>query len=456
MDDDEQQVDGRASVGRRAVLRGVAGLALAGAMGLRAGPASASPTTRLAQHHGPEAAARWLRTVYAVVAAEGLTPPAAARAYAYCAVAMYEAVLPGMPRYRSLAGQLAALGPAPVLPPQLALDLPTTLAAATMVTAQQVLPSTRPGTALALTDRFDSDLAARRAAGVPQPTLQASVAFGRAVGEHVARWAATDGAAQARGLPYAPPVGPGLWEPTPPNFGRAVEPHCHLVRTMVLHSADEVAPQRPVPFSADPGSDFAEQARTTYRQSFVNTDEMRDIARFWTDNPTFSGMPAGHWMHLAVQAAEQHGLRLDLTVEALARTGVALHDAFVNCWTWKYRYNLIRPVSYVRHHLDPAWSTWVNTPQFPEYTSGHSVGSRAASTVLTGLLGRLAVDDTTLATTAGIGQRTRHYRDFHAAADTAAASRLYGGIHYPMGIQAGKDQGDAVGALVVRRLHTRR
>ncbi len=97
-------------------------------------------------------------------------------------------------------------------------------------------------------------------------------------------------------------------------------------------------------------------------------------------NPSFSGLPAGHWLHLAVQAAEQHGLGLDVTVEALARTGVALHDAFVNCWTWKYRYNLVRPVTYVRQHVDPSWTTWVNTPQFPEHTSGHSVGSRAAST----------------------------------------------------------------------------
>ncbi len=97
----------------------------------------------------------------------------------------------------------------------------------------------------------------------------------------------------------------------------------------------------------------------------------------------------------------------------------------------------------------------MNTPQFPEHTSGHSVGSRAASTVLIALLGRLPVEDTTLATTVGIVQRTRVYRDF-AAADTAAQSRLYGGIHFPLGIEAGKEQGDAVGRLVVRRLITRR
>jgi hypothetical protein len=161
-------------------------------------------------------------------------------------------------------------------------------------------------------------------------------------------------------------------------------------------------------------------------------------------------------MSITVQAAEQRGLALDATVEALARTSIALHDAFLNCWTWKYRYNLLRPVTYVRRHIDPAWSTWVNTPQFPEHTSGHSVASRAAAAVLTDLLGRFAFDDTTLATTVGVTRRTRRWVDFTDAADTAAQSRLYGGIHFPHGIDAGKSQGEEVGALVIARLRTRR
>ena len=452
---ESEMLPNRAGFDRREFLLAAAGAAILASTGAGASPAWAA-TPSLARHHGPASAARWLRTLYGVVAAEALTPPTAARAYACCAIAMYEAVLPTMPRHRSLAGQLSALEPTPSPSRGAPVDPPTALAAAALATAQHVLPASNPSSRPALLARYEDDLAARRAAGIAEATVQASAAFGRSVGEHVARWAASDGAAEARALPYTPPVGPGLWVPTPPNFGTAIEPHCHLVRTMVLRSPDEVVPRPPFEFSTAPGSAFSEQAQATYRQSSANTDETRDIARFWTDNPTFSGLPAGHWMHLAVQAAEQHHLGLDVTVEALARAGVALHDAFVSCWTWKYRYNLVRPVTYVRQHIDPTWSTWVNTPQFPEYTSGHSVGSRAASTVLTALLGRLSVDDTTLATTAGIGRRTRHYRDFSEAADTAARSRLYGGIHYPIGIEAGKEQGDAVGALVVRRLRTRR
>ncbi|MDP9435749.1 MAG: hypothetical protein M3P93_11375, partial [Actinomycetota bacterium] len=126
-----------AGIGRRAFLRGAAGLAVLAVTNLPAAPAAAA-TSRLARHHGPGAAAAWLRTLYRVVAAEALTPPAAARAYACCAVAMYEALLPSMPQHRSLAGQLNALEPVPGSGPGVALDPPAVLAAAVLATAQRV------------------------------------------------------------------------------------------------------------------------------------------------------------------------------------------------------------------------------------------------------------------------------------------------------------------------------
>lgn len=195
------------------------------------------------------------------------------------------------------------------------------------------------------------------------------------------------------------------------------------------------------------------QAETVLETGRALTDEQRAIARFWTDNPLLSGLPSGHWMRLVTQVAGQQRLDLGATVEALALTGIALHDAFLSCWTAKYRHNLLRPVTYINRHLDPGFSTFVNSPQFPEYTSGHSVASRATSTVLTALLGRVAfLDDSHR----DRGLPARAFADFHAAADEAAQSRLYGGIHYPMGIESGLEHGQSVADLVLARLTTRR
>jgi membrane-associated phospholipid phosphatase len=158
-------------------------------------------------------------------------------------------------------------------------------------------------------------------------------------------------------------------------------------------------------------------------------------------------------MLIGTQVLQQEGARLDLSVEALARTGIALHEAFLNCWTWKYRYQLLRPITYVRRYIDPAWNTFINTPQFPEYTSGHSVASPAAATVLTHLLGDVPFVDNSHAAR---GYPARSFSSFHHAAAEAAQSRLYGGIHYPMAIAAGLAQGDQVASLVLARVQTRR
>ncbi|MDP9433073.1 MAG: phosphatase PAP2 family protein [Actinomycetota bacterium] len=158
-------------------------------------------------------------------------------------------------------------------------------------------------------------------------------------------------------------------------------------------------------------------------------------------------------MLIAAQAAQQQRLDLARTVEAMAWLGVALFDSFLNCWTWKYRYNLVRPITYIRRYVDPTWSTFVNTPQFPEHTSGHSVSSRAAAGVLTAVLGPMPFIDNSHAPRA---MPARSFSSFAAAADEAAQSRLYGGIHYPTGIEAGKACGDEIAAVLLRRLRTRR
>jgi hypothetical protein len=393
----------------------------------------------------------WFLSLYDVVWAEGPSPTNAARIYNYCTLAMYEAVAPHSASLRSMAGQLTALGKLPQPPPG-RVDVPCILAGAVSTVADHLFATATAPSRQRLADTFSAQVAARRAAGVPLGVVDVSVEHGRRLGKALSAWISSDGYAGIVGRPYTPPVGPDKWRPTPPNFGTAIEPYWSEIRPMVLHGAAEVAPVPHIPFSTEPGSPFWEQAMLTYQTEEATTDEQRAIALYWRDNPITSGLPSGHWLNVVREVSQQHALSLSQTVEAYARTGVALHDAFLNCWTWKYRYNLLRPVTYVQAYIDPAWVTNVNTPQFPEYTSGHSVGSRAASTVLTDLLGDLPFVDTARAVT---GQPTRSFTSFHQAADMAAISRLYGGIHYLMGIENGKAQGDQIGALVIDRLQTR-
>ena len=107
----------------------------------------------------------------------------------------------------------------------------------------------------------------------------------------------------------------------------------------------------------------------------------------------------------------------------------------------------MRPLTYIRRVIDPKWETLINTPPFPEYTSGHSVASAAAAVVLTSALGdNFAFDDDT---GKGDGLEPRKFASFWEAANQAGISRLYGGIHFRAAIENGLAQGRCIGAFTV-------
>ncbi|WP_246160478.1 vanadium-dependent haloperoxidase [Nocardioides humilatus] len=427
---------------------GLAGISAAGAASATWLPVPASASSDPDVVRG-DAAHAWLRAVYDRVWHEGVgTPTGAARIYCAVAVGLYESVAPFSDNLRSLVGQLTDLRPLPQ-PPRGRTDPACVIASALRTLTDYLFRGAPSGPTDPIAAVYDRQVRLRRAAGVPAGVVSASLDHGSRVGRDLVAWVSSDGYAGSL-RPYTPPIGPSRWRPSPPNYGEPIGAYFSEVRPMVLQRADEVKPVRYVPFSTAEGSAFWDQANATYQTGLALTQAQRETAMFWRDNPHTSGLPSGHWMQITRQVCEQRRLSLARSVEAYARVGVALHDAFLNCWTWKYRYNLIRPVDYVHDHIDPSWATWVATPPFPEYTSGHSVASAAAATVLTDLLGPIRFTDVNTIPEWG----TRVFRNFRVAAEEAAISRQYGGIHYPMAIQFGMDQGDAIGTLVVNRLQT--
>ena len=183
------------------------------------------------------------------------------------------------------------------------------------------------------------------------------------------------------------------------------------------------------------------------------TDEQKTIADYWSDGAGATGTPPGHWIAIVSQLARRHALSLATVAEAYARVGMAVHDAFIACWDTKYLYNLQRPVTYINEHLDPAWTPYLITPEFPSYHSGHATQSGAAARVLTAMFGRLAFTDTTH-TDHGLvpPQAPRTFRSFAEAAAEAALSRLYGGIHYAFDNDNGLSSGRCIGDRIRERV----
>ena len=420
---------------------------------VRAGEQVGRGQHTLAKAHDVTVPQRWIGVLYDATQRQNITPTAAARGYAYAGVALYQAVLGGMPGYLSLAGQLNGLSPTPKADLSKRYDWPTAANAALATVVTRLFPTPLAQTTNEIA-ALRTTIRAERAAVVEASVLTRSVVHGEAVAAAIMDWADADGLSVIRALPtYVPPTGPDKWVSTPPNFGPAIEPYWGQMRPFILPSADACFPDAHIAYDETPGSAFHQQAMHVRAVSQALTDEQRFIAMFWRDNPLTSGLPAGHWFVIANQLADQLSLKLDDAAEMYARLGVALADAFISCWHGKYVYNLLRPVTYIQRFIEPTWASWVNTPQFPEFTSGHSVASQAAAVVLTDLFGEVAFTDThrlTVPPSAG----TRHHASFQSAAAEAATSRLYGGIHYPMGIEVGMAQGLKLGNIVLERLRT--
>jgi hypothetical protein len=396
-----------------------------------------------------------------VIVYDIFSPPQASRAYAYASVAAYEALRHEHAGYRTLAGQLNGLAPVPAPEPGAEYSLPLAGVHAFMTVGRALTFSQ---------DQMDSLRAEMheqfRRKGVSGAVFERSVAYGDRVAEHILAWAKEDYFMQTRGYPkFTVTSVPGRWVPTPPAYMDAVEPNWGRLRPFVMDSSSQFRPRPPLAYDMAEGSPFFQQVKEVFETRNGLTDEQRAIAAFWDCNPYVMNVrghamfatkkisPGGHWMGIAAIAARKSGANLMQSAEAYTRTAVALTDGFISAWEEKYRSNVVRPETVINVHLDESWEPLLQTPPFPEYTSGHSVISTAAATVLTDQFGAdFAFDDDT---EVEYGLPVRSFPSFEAAAAEAAMSRLYGGIHYRMAIEEGVVQGRNVGEHVLRRVRTR-
>ena len=210
-------------------------------------------------------------------------------------------------------------------------------------------------------------------------------------------------------------------------------------------------------YATDPAAAFYALALEVYRTNFALTEEQTTIAQYWADGAGATGTPPGHWIAIMGQIARNDGLSLIAAAEGYARVGLAVADAFIGCWQTKYTYNVLRPVTYIQAVIDPDWVPLLVTPPFPEYASGHATQSGAVTTVLTDLFGVKAFTDTTHRDhDLTPPQAPRTFRSFDEAAEEAARSRLYGGIHYASGNNTGLAQGRCIGQVMLDRIAFKR
>lgn len=299
--------------------------------------------------------------------------------------------------------------------------------------------------------------------GYDEMQIAAAQRLARETARSVVAFAANDGYRKLSALQrYRPRRKEGFWFPTPPAYMDAVDPHWSTMKTLIIDSAGQFPLKAPVPFDTAKGTPFYLLMEEVRNVGVGLTEEQKEIAGFWDCNPfvvaTAGHMslgfkkisPGGHWMNIACIAAAQNKLGFHRSIQLLSLEAVTLYDAFISCWQAKYTYERVRPETVINKYIDVNWQPLLQTPPFPEYTSGHSVISSASAELLSYLLGDHVAftDDTEVL----FDLKPRHFESFRKAANEASISRLYGGIHYRDGIEQGQVQGRQIGRFVVDKL----
>jgi hypothetical protein len=390
------------------------------------------------------------------------SPPVASRIFVYPNIAAFEVISQNSETYNSLQYQLKGLDSIPNLDPKIGVNKEVAALVAHMEVSKALVFSEE------LVEKFRDSLY-KKWNDENEKEFEVSKEYGLKVAERIKKWMGKDNYKQTRTLSKFSVFEkqPGRWQPTPPAYMDAIEPHWGEIRTLVLDSASQFKPIPALPFSVDKNSPFFKQVQEVYDTSLEmvkkgdSSDEMK-MAQFWDCNPyvtvsqghmTFAKKkitPGAHWMGIVKIACQKSNADFDKTVYVYTKTSIGIFEAFISCWEEKFRSNVVRPETVINQNIDENWKPLLQTPPFPEYTSGHSVVSTASAAILTSVFGdNFAYTDNT---ELPYGLPNRSFKSFKDAAKEAAMSRFYGGIHYKAAIVNGVEQGKNVGDFVVKKL----
>lgn len=369
------------------------------------------------------------------------------RAFAYIGVGLFESVQPGIKGGSSFSPKLYEM---PAMPkPDRSKDYLWS------ASANAALASMFKLFLVNLTDVDKGSIDAKEAALYNQlkalaseDVLQRSAAFGRSIATAIYNWSTTDHF-KLTSEGYMPSNEPWAWVPTPPALAPPVGANLQYSRPFLKYTLKATAPPIPVPFSKETNSDFYKAAWEVYQLggSQSATDANKATAVWWADagGPGF-GLPAPyHLLSIVTTVLESQQSGLWKAAEVYAKTGIGIKDGPIINFRAKFQYNLLRPITYIQRYIDPEWTSVLNAPPYPEYTSGLISNYGPVIHVLINEFGDIAVTDDAYVWR---GLPARHFGSLSQLLQEAAYSRIYAGIHY----RFTQDVTIAMGAALAREI----
>jgi hypothetical protein len=292
--------------------------------------------------------------------------------------------------------------------------------------------------------------------------LDPGTAVGTQAAANILALRAHDGRFPLNPPPFLGSTAIGQWRPTPsllpgppPTLAPGLTPWLATVRPFTMNSGSQFRVDPPPDLTSQLWADDYNETKTVGSlTSTTRTAEQTEIGYFWADSGPLLWQNAlryisGMYLHDTGDSARMFAL-----AEA------ALADAQIACWDSKYFYNFWRPITAIRLGdqdrnpatvVDPGWQPLINTPNFPEYPSGHADVSGAVSHMLQLFFGSDELSFQMTTTNALAVQKTRTFTRFSQAEQEVINARVYVGIHYRNSDTTARAQGRRVANWVFKR-----
>lgn len=404
-----------------------------------------------------EVATAWAdMTNYITKTTPANTPTFASRCFGYIGLTMYESIVNGYPEYQSVASQLNGLG---VLPqPEKGVEYNWLLALnagqAEILRNIYIQTSDENKNKIdSLEHYFETIFKIKNTA---EPISARSILYGKKIAQLIFEWSKTDGGHRGylhnfdKQMVFADK--PGGWRP--PLYAQSfshypLHPHWGENRTFLSLNSSVPAPAL-IPYDTLPGSAYYNQFLQVYNKEKTLTQAEKETAIWWSDDPDETFTPPGHSYYFASVVIRKTKPNLIKCAETYARIGMAVSDAYRECWKWKYQFFTERPNTFITHHIDQQWKSFWPDPPFPAFPSGHAIQAAAAATVLSNLYG----ENFPFYDSSHVGRKRdeirdadfklRHYNTFWQFAEETAMSRFLGGIHTPQDNAKGLEKGKKI------------
>ncbi|MCS7037024.1 MAG: hypothetical protein RMJ33_06110 [Saprospiraceae bacterium] len=422
-------------------------------------PSASAHLTYQAQRYEGRLLNDWIALTLSSIQEQHLSPPEAARVLGYVGLTAWEAICHGVANSTSLSGQIRDYE-APAFDPNRVYDWGIVLCTAMRNVLPEVLENmpNNQRSALEVLAAAQEDTLVRR--GISERVRQDSRLLGGRIAAAIAARARRDGRIGLRQItPALPPRDDGhpqYWTPSAPGQ-TSVEPLWRQVNTFVWEPNTTCLPPAPPPYAINSNSSWYLQAQEV--ANIPKTTANRLVAFHWEDGPGRSSTAAGHWFNIARQLLERGGNHLVDCAQLYCLLGLAAADAALLCWSVKYQYFLLRPITYIQENIDPNWRPSIFTPAHPEYPSEGAAIAAASAHIIIRYLGDSGLVDRThsgsLLFTPDGGPFVLPERTFGAvrqAAEEAVFAPMLGGIHFRRSCEEGRRAGQCLADQLLQRL----